>query len=603
MSVNLFDVNFYRAANPDLASAGLVTDVQLTNHFQEFGINEPRRFSAVVDLNFYRANNPDLARGGVTTNRALYDHLSNFGVGEGRAFSTYFGTNSYGFFNPDLSQYANATFTSNNDRNEFYFNHFNSFGLAESRQFSQFIDLSFYKLRNADLASLNNTQLLYHLQLSGLNERRVFSPLVDMSFYLTANQDLNSVFNNNIEGALQHLQQFGINEQRRFSSFVDLSVYQAANPDLRVALPSYRGLFDHLTFNGINEGRRFSLSYDTSFYRSSNSDLAALSNAQLLQHFQIYGLSDGENRTSSDIFNATAYLAENQDLQAAGLNKRAAQQHFELFGYRESRRTGALSFPQFNNSGNTFATSSNIGAISSQRGGSIEDRLTPANPEDMYKILVPFTQTVNFSVTGFSGNLGVQLAYDLNGDGVYNNSLTGGERIGSFSSSTTPSQVTFNRTLGAGTYYILLTGTGGFNSAYNLNLSASNFNLTPNVDIGDTLGTALNIGTITNTQTVQQFVGTTDPVDVYRFNVRTTSNVALNLSGLTGLSGDTVDFELISDRNNNGQIDRPSDIIVAQKTATSSSINRSLTPGTYFVRVARSQPNGNTGYSLSFATT
>ena len=39
MTVNLFDVNFYRFANADHARAGLTTDAQLTNHFQAYGLN------------------------------------------------------------------------------------------------------------------------------------------------------------------------------------------------------------------------------------------------------------------------------------------------------------------------------------------------------------------------------------------------------------------------------------------------------------------------------------------------------------------------------------------------------------------------------------
>ncbi len=41
MPVNLFDVNFYRAANPDLAS---LDDAQALSHFQTYGLNEGRAF-------------------------------------------------------------------------------------------------------------------------------------------------------------------------------------------------------------------------------------------------------------------------------------------------------------------------------------------------------------------------------------------------------------------------------------------------------------------------------------------------------------------------------------------------------------------------------
>lgn len=51
MPTNLFDANFYRAANPSLAN---LSDEQALSHFQSYGLNEGLRFSPFVDLNFYR---------------------------------------------------------------------------------------------------------------------------------------------------------------------------------------------------------------------------------------------------------------------------------------------------------------------------------------------------------------------------------------------------------------------------------------------------------------------------------------------------------------------------------------------------------------------
>lgn len=89
MAVNFFDVNFYRQANPDLATVGLTTDNQLLSHFQASGLNEGRAFSVFVDLNFYRASNIDLETGGLTRNQQLLEHLQNYGVAEGRKFSAF----------------------------------------------------------------------------------------------------------------------------------------------------------------------------------------------------------------------------------------------------------------------------------------------------------------------------------------------------------------------------------------------------------------------------------------------------------------------------------------------------------------------------------
>ncbi|MUG98958.1 hypothetical protein F7734_44360 [Scytonema sp. UIC 10036] len=84
MAPNLFDVNFYRNANPDLAAAGITTDAQLTSHFFNNGLNEGRLFSPLADLNFYRSSNSDLSR--LSYSKA-YEHLQNNGIAEGRKFS------------------------------------------------------------------------------------------------------------------------------------------------------------------------------------------------------------------------------------------------------------------------------------------------------------------------------------------------------------------------------------------------------------------------------------------------------------------------------------------------------------------------------------
>ncbi|KAF3887966.1 MULTISPECIES: CAP domain-containing protein [Nostocales] len=126
MSVNSFDVNFYRSANPDLKN---LTDAQALSHFQNFGLAENRLFSPLVDLSFYRASNQDLAN---FSNQQAYDHLSNYGISEGR-------------------------------------------------RFSPFVDLNFYRQNNGDLTGLSNEQLFDHLRIAGLTEGRQASSFVDIS--------------------------------------------------------------------------------------------------------------------------------------------------------------------------------------------------------------------------------------------------------------------------------------------------------------------------------------------------------------------------------------------------------------------------------------
>jgi hypothetical protein len=45
MTANLFNPNFYRAANSDLSS---FSDAQALSHFQTYGLDEGRAFSPIV---------------------------------------------------------------------------------------------------------------------------------------------------------------------------------------------------------------------------------------------------------------------------------------------------------------------------------------------------------------------------------------------------------------------------------------------------------------------------------------------------------------------------------------------------------------------------
>lgn len=122
MAVDIFDANYYRSANPDLAG---MSDEAARQHLLTYGLDEGRDFSPYVDLGIYRENNPDLAAAGLTTNRQLYEHLINFGVEEGRRFSGEFDASVYGANYPDL--------VAANMDNEQLFTHYRTYGVAEGR--------------------------------------------------------------------------------------------------------------------------------------------------------------------------------------------------------------------------------------------------------------------------------------------------------------------------------------------------------------------------------------------------------------------------------------------------------------------------------------
>ncbi len=222
MPVNLFDANFYRAANPDLTE---LNDCQAFSHFQTFGLNEGREFSPFVNLNFYRSSSSDLAN---LNNQQVYNHLQNNGIAEGRSFSP-------------------------------------------------FVDLNFYRAANSDLASLNNKQALQHLEIYGLNEGRDFSLPFDLDYYKSHNSDLVAAGLNNSQ-LLQHFELHGLNEGRASSPELNVSYYLSHNPDLGAAGFNFKQAYNHYVLYGYNEGRlgaapptrQWIQEFGTSSYDSSN---------------------------------------------------------------------------------------------------------------------------------------------------------------------------------------------------------------------------------------------------------------------------------------------------------------------------------------------
>ncbi|WP_367290661.1 hypothetical protein [Laspinema palackyanum] len=85
----IFDPNFYREDNPDLAAAGLTTSEQLLIHYQLNGIQEGRRPSLNFNPSFYLENNLDLQARGLTLPQLVEQYLQE-GLAQGRRSSEYF---------------------------------------------------------------------------------------------------------------------------------------------------------------------------------------------------------------------------------------------------------------------------------------------------------------------------------------------------------------------------------------------------------------------------------------------------------------------------------------------------------------------------------
>ncbi len=107
---------------------------------------------------------------------------------------------------------------------------------------------------------------------------------------------------------------------------------------------------------------------------------------------------------------------------------------------------------------------------------------------------------------------------------------------------------------------------------------------------GNNLATARNIGVVSSKQTFNDFVGSTDPYDYYRFTTKATGTVNISL---TGLSADA-DLQLISSAGTSIQVSNNNGTVAE-------SIVRTLSAGDYYVRVYRY--SGDTNYTLSLSST
>jgi len=218
--------------------------------------------------------------------------------------------------------------------------------------------------------------------------------------------------------------------------------------------------------------------------------------------------------------------------------------------------------------GNSLSTARNIGTLSGTR--SFTDWVGNVDTNDYYRFYVGTTSNFRLNLTRLSANANVQL---LNSAGtvVQSSTLSGNN------------SELIARQLAVGTYYARVYPFSG-NTNYSLTLNATA------IPLDNTLSTARNLGNLVGTRSFTDWVGSSDTTDYYRFNVGTTSNFRLNL---TGLSADA-NVRLL---NSAGSVLQGSYL-----TGNSSeSISRQLGVGTYYAQVYRA--SGDTNYSLSLNAT
>jgi RHS repeat-associated protein len=190
------------------------------------------------------------------------------------------------------------------------------------------------------------------------------------------------------------------------------------------------------------------------------------------------------------------------------------------------------------------------------------------------------------------GYVSAYIYYDANNNGVIDN---GEQLYSNYTSVGGTAQI--NATLGAsGNYFVGIVPSQNVNSNYSLQLAATAAPPSLASDPGNTPSTAYNIGNLTTTQTFKEFVGNTDPVDYYKFSLTSTSDVSLQLGGL---SQGYVSAYIYYDANNNGLIDNGEQLYSTYAgVGGTAQIAKTLQAGNYYVGIIPNQ-NVNSNYSLS----
>lgn len=161
--------------------------------------------------------------------------------------------------------------------------------------------------------------------------------------YLASYRDLAQAFGDNADAGWQHFRQFGAAEGRQIT--FDGTSYLAANTDVLTNADFggnvNEGAALHYLRFGANEGRQ--TDFDGVSYVASHPDLIAAFrsadpnavDAAGTQHYVGFGFDEGRG---IDLFNETAYAAQNPDLALAGLTtSEDLAMHWIDYGINEGR--------------------------------------------------------------------------------------------------------------------------------------------------------------------------------------------------------------------------------------------------------------------------
>ncbi|MEO8496951.1 MAG: PPC domain-containing protein [Planctomycetota bacterium] len=230
----------------------------------------------------------------------------------------------------------------------------------------------------------------------------------------------------------------------------------------------------------------------------------------------------------------------------------------------------APSVPDY--AGNSLGSARNLGVLSGER--SYADFVGNSDRDDYYRFELAARSTFELALDGLRADADVQLLD------------SSGRTIGSSTRGGSQSE-SIRRTLEAGTYYARVYRYSG-DSEYRLTLRAEAEG--PADNAGNSREQARNLGTLSGSVTLTDFVGQADRADFYRFHVNSASNFRLRMDGLSA----DADVQLLdaSGRYIAGSFNG---------SMNPEAVDRVIESGDYFVQV---YPYGSasTNYRLSLET-
>ena len=241
----------------------------------------------------------------------------------------------------------------------------------------------------------------------------------------------------------------------------------------------------------------------------------------------------------------------------------------------------------------TLGTALDLGYIRANSPKTLTGSVSNTDINDFYRFTVDTDSNLTLQLSALSADADVEIIRD----GNFNSLVDLGEVITRSQKGGSSEEFIDLRGL-AGSYYVrVLSYNGTNNTNYTLSLSAGGGTLGSAPEANNSLSQAYTIGTLNGNRNFSGFVSSTsDQNDFYHFNLGTTSNFKLVLSGLS----QDADVEVVQDSNSNNIID-PGEVVKGSWLAGNNreSIDlQNLTAGDYFVRVQAFGTTNATDYNL-----